>query len=252
MRYWDPTGSGGFVHSALLTVLPAATVISYRVHGVDAIGGKAVSYGTFDFKTAALSPQEPTKIALLADQGTFMGFGANVTSAMIRDFGTYPGEGWPALIHHGGDISYAGIDSNIPELNVTSADEWEFIWDQYGEEMMVRHSSRVFHVFSACFQCDLSVRWSFSFSLVLFGQPLTRHVPFMTTVGNHESFYNWSAFTHRYTMPGHHTKAETASGGNGNVSTRTLARSYTTRRLYTRRICPFYCTRILLGSACYI
>ena len=41
-------------------------------------------------------------------------------------------------------------------------------------------------------------------------QPLTAHVPFMTTVGNHESFYNWSAFTHRYTMPAQ------ASAGNGN------------------------------------
>ena len=37
--------------------------------------------------------------------------------------------------------------------------------------------------------------------------PLTCHVPFTTTVGNHESFYNWSAFKNRYTMP---------SGGDGN------------------------------------
>ena len=136
--------------------------------------GQPASFGPFTFKTAALSPKT-TKIVLLADQGTFMGFGSNVTRAMVRDFGEFPSEAWPGLIHHGGDISYAGIDSNIPELNVTSADEWEYIWDQYGDEMM----------------------------------PLTSHVPFMTTVGNHEGFYNWSAFTHRYTMP-------VANGGSGN------------------------------------
>ena len=67
----------------------------------------------------------------------------------------------------------AGIDTSIPALNVTKDDEWEFIWDQYGTEMM----------------------------------PLTAHIPFMTTVGNHESFYNFTAFRHRYPMP---------SGGNGN------------------------------------
>jgi hypothetical protein len=79
-----------------------------------------------------------------------MGFGANITAQMIHDFGPYGvGDGWPSLIHHGGDISYAGIDSEIKALNVTKDDEWEFIWDQYGHEM----------------------------------QPLTGHIPFMTTVG---------------------------------------------------------------------
>lgn len=82
-----------------------------------------------------------------------MGFGSNITAQMIRDFGPYTsggmGDSWPSLIHHGGDISYAGIDTDIKELNVTKNDEWEFIWDQYGSEM----------------------------------QPLSSHVPLMTTVG---------------------------------------------------------------------
>ena len=84
-----------------------------------------------------------------------MGFGANVTSQMISDFGPYDddggGDSWPSLIHHGGDISYAGIDADIKPLNVTKDDEWEFIWDQYGQEM----------------------------------EPLTSRVPLMTTVGKY-------------------------------------------------------------------
>ncbi len=36
-------------------------------------------------------------------------------------------------VMHVGDIAYAGIATNIPILNITSGDEWEFVWDQYFE-----------------------------------------------------------------------------------------------------------------------
>lgn len=101
--------------SAVLSGLPPATAVTYRPHGADA-HGEMVDFGDHSFETPP-ALVTPTKIALLADQGTFMGFGSNVTSQMVRDFGHYPGPGWPSLIHHGGDISYAGIDTNIPELN---------------------------------------------------------------------------------------------------------------------------------------
>lgn len=71
--------------------------------------------------------------------------------------------------------SYAGTDTNIPFLNITNKDECEWIWDLWGQQI----------------------------------EPLAAHMPYMTGVGNHEVFYNWTAFTHRYHMP-------TQDGGNGN------------------------------------
>jgi hypothetical protein len=34
-RYWDPTGSGGFVHSAVIAGLPPATTVTYTAHSAD-------------------------------------------------------------------------------------------------------------------------------------------------------------------------------------------------------------------------
>lgn len=86
-RAWEPTGNGGYVHSAVLSALPVSTAVTYRPQGTDR-SGRAVDLGEFTFATAPSVPTT-TKIVLLADQGTFMGFGGNVTSQMIRDFGPY-------------------------------------------------------------------------------------------------------------------------------------------------------------------
>ena len=34
-----------------------------------------------------------------------------------------------------GDISYAGVDTNVKPFNITSADEWEHVWDLFGEQV---------------------------------------------------------------------------------------------------------------------
>lgn len=47
-------------------------------------------------------------------------------------------------------------------------DEWEPIWDMYGHQM----------------------------------EPLSTDIPFVTGVGNHEKYYNFTAFRARYEMPG--------------------------------------------------
>jgi len=41
-------------------------------------------------------------------------------------------------------------------------------------------------------------------------EPLAANIPYMFSVGNHEHYYNWAAYTNRFTMPGDQ------SGGNGN------------------------------------
>jgi hypothetical protein len=37
------------------------------------------------------------------------------------------------LTVHAGDIAYAGTDSAVPALNVSKDDEFEPLWDVYGE-----------------------------------------------------------------------------------------------------------------------
>jgi len=56
--------------------------------------------------------------------------------------------------------------------------------------------------------CDeFEVIWDIWFNQV---QPLTSLVPYMTTVGNHESYFNFTSYNSRFRMPGNE------SGGNGN------------------------------------
>ena len=55
---------------------------------------------------------------------------------------------WPAMFLVGGDerfnatmlfgdISYAGVDTNVKPFNITSADEWEHVWDLFGEQVRI-------------------------------------------------------------------------------------------------------------------
>ena len=71
------------------------------------------------------------------------------------------------IIHIVGDISYAGLSTEIPALNISKEDEFSHIWDLYGIQ----------------------------------NQKLTTIKPFMVTNGNHERFYDWAAYSNRYKMP---------------------------------------------------
>jgi hypothetical protein len=62
-RAWEPTGNGGYIHTALLSDLPPASAVNYRPHGTDS-SGKAVDFGLYSFETAP-SAAIATKIALL-------------------------------------------------------------------------------------------------------------------------------------------------------------------------------------------
>ena len=57
---------------------------------------------------------------------------------------------------------------------------------------------------------ELAVVWDVYQSQM---EPLASYKPYMVTVGNHESFYNYTAFTHRYNM---NNKANEATGNKGN------------------------------------
>jgi len=108
------------------------------------------------------------------------GFSSNVFG-IVADQGTYIPMGWAVI-----DQMVADHQSNPFSMILHAGDvcyagtgsEWEFedVWDL----------------------------WS---SMV---QPLAANIPYMFAIGNHEHYYNWSAFTNRFTMPGDQ------SGGNGN------------------------------------
>jgi hypothetical protein len=66
-----------------------------------------------------------------------------------------------------GDISYAGLSSEVPALNISKEDEFERVWDLYGIQ----------------------------------SQPLSSGIPFMVGNGNHERFYEWAGYKNRYKMP---------------------------------------------------
>merc|ERR1712185_740170 len=103
-----------------------------------------------------------------------MPLGSAVAKLLLKSH-SGPRGPFDALMHCG-DISYAGTDDDIAPLNITSDDEWEFIWDLYGRQMA----------------------------------PVASAVPHMVGPGNHEAWYNWTSFRHRFHMPA------AASGGNGN------------------------------------
>ena len=67
---------------------------------------------------------------------------------------------------HAGDVSYAGMDMAFPALNVTSQDEFEPLWDLYGE----------------------------------ITEPTASRVPYQVGIGNHEAWYDFAAVSARYPM----------------------------------------------------
>ena len=72
-----------------LSGITEGTEVTYSVRD-EALLGQARFYGNFTFVAPHHDAlQEQTVVAMLADQGTFMGFGSNVTLQMIHDFGDF-------------------------------------------------------------------------------------------------------------------------------------------------------------------
>ena len=171
---WWPIFTG-VIYEADMTRLPLpSTKYRYRVGGYDSANATVRYSEEFVFSTAPLStrPDQTVRIAMLADHGTFELLGFQTVNHMVNQSDNFD------VIHVVGDLSYAGLSSAVPALNITSEDEFEHIWDLYGIQ----------------------------------NQRLSAVKPFMVTNGNHERFYNWTAYTNRYKMPSSTNGA--ASDGN--------------------------------------
>lgn len=74
------------------------------------------------------------------------------------------------------------------------------------------HFDLITHVGDIAY-AGVSHSWEFEYIWDLWGEqvaPLSNHIPYMTSVGNHEKYYNFTSFIHRFHMPGEQ------SGGLGN------------------------------------
>ena len=159
---WWPIFTGTIYTSTMID-LPLEKTVEYRVKGYDNNTSERMS-NNFIFKSAPENRAERvTRIATLADQGTFMllGFAAQAKLEEMKD------ELQIDISTVIGDLSYAGLSSAFPPLNIDKEDEFERIWDLYGVQ----------------------------------SQAVASTMPWMVTNGNHERFYDFSAFRYRYTMP---------------------------------------------------
>ena len=171
-RWWQPHGWVGSLYNVTFTQLQAGQTYGYSCLG-SAIGTFHVpALPQASSTSSSVSTIFPTRFATFGDMGTFMPLGFDVFRALERSHASVPFD----FVIHQGDISYAGIDTAVPALNISSDDELEYIWDLFGRQI----------------------------------EPLAKIIPWMVGVGNHEAWYNFSAFRARYPMPSE------ASGGEDN------------------------------------
>lgn len=161
---WWPTFTG-VIYSATMKGLSPSSQYVYRVKGYDNKNQTERASADFQFKAAPVnSADRETKIATLADQGTFMLLGFAVQEKLFQLQDTLSIDIATVV----GDLSYAGLSSAMPHLNISKEDEFEHVWDLYGIQSQAVAATR----------------------------------PWMVTNGNHERFYNYSAYRNRYSMPG--------------------------------------------------
>jgi hypothetical protein len=160
-RWWQPKAQK-WVHTATMHGLAPGAPLAYTVGDVTSPG--CTVSPVVDARAPAAAGSLPYSAALMADVGSIEILGFETWRALHER--TASGALDVDLCVHTGDVSYAGMDTSIPFLNVTKADEWEPLWDVYGSAH----------------------------------QNFTRRRPYHIGVGNHEAWYNWTALRHRYPM----------------------------------------------------
>jgi len=155
-------GWKGVIHEANFPQLEPATKYYYRVG--DALGGWSA---IFSFTTPPLpgTVDKPQIFGVFGDMGTAIPLGYKVCEQMEKDNENIP---FNALLHVG-DISYASVamTSTVAHGDDDSGDEVELVWDLWEKQV----------------------------------EPLAANIPYVTGVGNHERFYNYSAYLNRFRNP---------------------------------------------------
>jgi hypothetical protein len=169
-KKWWPVFTGT-IYTADMPGLENDKSYTYRVGGYSAANATMRYSDAYTFKAAPADNNDPnrrTVTATFADHGTFELLGFKTVDKLVEMYGdTDDTSGHFDFVHVSGDLSYAGLDSPFEPLNITKDDEFEHIWDLLGVQ----------------------------------NQPVSATVPWMTSNGNHESFYDWAAYKARFNMP---------------------------------------------------
>eukprot|EP00698_Gefionella_okellyi_P004933 TRINITY_DN14556_c0_g1_i1.p1 TRINITY_DN14556_c0_g1~~TRINITY_DN14556_c0_g1_i1.p1 ORF type:complete len:503 (-),score=73.79 TRINITY_DN14556_c0_g1_i1:44-1552(-) len=115
-----------------------------------------------DYNFRTESPTpQPGIIATYGDMGTTIPEGFLVARQIAEDHQKYH---FDAVLHNG-DLAYASTAVTLEDGDVGG--EWEWVWDLFCDQV----------------------------------QPFAAYTPYMTGVGNHERFYNFSSYLNRFSMP---------------------------------------------------
>ena len=163
-RWWEPNGWDGYVYSSRVKGLVPGRTYQYQIvaHGTSNVSRDHLFFTVPKRAADIEDSNEPTYLAVWGDMGV-VPLGFKVFDQILKDHELQPFNATMLF----GDISYAGIDTEIKFLNVTKADEWEFVWDLFGKQI----------------------------------EPMSSKVPFMVGVGNHDMFYGAAAYSTRFGMP---------------------------------------------------
>ncbi len=117
---WWPVFTG-LIYEADMSGLSADKYYKYRVGGYDSANATVRFSAEFEFKAAPESnnPNRETKIATLADHGTFLLLGFATVNKMVELRAKLGFE----MVFVAGDLSYAGLSSAMPRLNISKEDE---------------------------------------------------------------------------------------------------------------------------------
>jgi hypothetical protein len=162
---WYKTFAGVIYEANMIELTPGKTSYKYRVGGYDPVNATMRRSKDFTFSSAPVpEADKKTTFATFGDQGTFMLLGFSTTNKLIE----LQDELGIDAVMYAGDLAYAGLSGDLTPFNgVDEDDEFGHIWDLWAIQ----------------------------------NEPVAATRPFMTCPGNHERFYNWTAFEHRYKMP---------------------------------------------------
>jgi hypothetical protein len=122
---WWPVFNG-VIYEADMVGLKPSMAYTYRVGGWDAANNTVRYSKDFSFRAAPeANPNRKTVVTTLADHGTFMLLGFLTVDTIVERMKDMDMD----FIFVAGDLSYAGLSSAVPPLNISKEDEFEHIWD---------------------------------------------------------------------------------------------------------------------------
>jgi hypothetical protein len=117
---WWPVFTGMIYEANMINLTPR-TKYCYRVGGYDSVNATMRYSEVFQFSAPPLpnNPSHTTRIATLADHGTFMLMGWETIDRMVAMQDSLKFD----YVFVAGDLSYAGLSSAMPKLNISKEDE---------------------------------------------------------------------------------------------------------------------------------